>query len=69
MVFFQKVTVEIPKIPSPKEKRKSLLHAIEGGWYMKKISEKLPPLKKKRLNKKTQEKDDEIKRKLLSYTL
>ena len=36
---------------------------------MKKISEKLPPLKKKRLNKKTQEKDDEIKKKLLSYTL
>ena len=62
--LFQKIPVELPKRPSPKEKIKSLLHAIGGGWYVKKLGHKLPPLKKRILNKKTQKQEDEIKRKL-----
>ena len=59
--LFQKIPVEIPKQPSQKEKCKSLLHAIVGGWYVKKLGHKLPPLKKSILSKKSQKKEDEIK--------
>ena len=41
-LFFQKITVELPNQPSTKEKRKSVLHAIGGGWYMDKLGQKLP---------------------------
>ena len=46
MIFFQKIPVELPKPPSTEEKHQPLLHAIGGGWYMKKISDKIPPLNK-----------------------
>ena len=51
--MFQKIPVELPKPPSTKGKTQSLLHAIVGDWYMKKLSEKLPTLKKSELRKKT----------------
>ena len=38
--------VEIPKPLIPKEKHQSLLHAIRGGWYIKILSDKIPPLRK-----------------------
>ena len=60
----QKIPVEHPKQPISKEKRKSLLHAIGGGWYVKKLGQQLPPLKKRKLSRKTQKEEDEIKRKL-----
>ena len=50
--LFQKILVEIPDQPSPKVKRKPLLHAIEGGWYVEKLVRNLPPLKKRKLGKK-----------------
>ena len=54
--LFQKIPVELPNQPSPKEKRKSLLHSIGGGCYVYKLGQKLPPLKKRRLtNKKGEE--------------
>ena len=56
--LYQKISVEITKQPSPKKKQKSLLHAIEGGWYVNKLGKKLPPLKKKRLNKISQKEED-----------
>ena len=46
MKKIQKIPVELPKPYSPKEKHQSLLHTIVGGCYMKKLSQKLPPLKK-----------------------
>ena len=49
--LMQKIPVELPKQPSPKEKRKSLLHAIGGGWYVNTLCQKLPPLKKSKLIK------------------
>ena len=60
--LFLKISVELPKPTSPKKKTRSLLHAIEGGWYVKKLGQKLPPLKKRRLSKKSQEKGYKIKR-------
>ena len=53
--IFQKIPVELPKPPSPKEKHQSLLYDIGGGWEMKKLSENLQPLNKKKLSKKSQE--------------
>ena len=49
--IFKKIPVKIPNKPSPKEKRKSLLHAIGSGWYVEKLGQKLPPLKKIKLRK------------------
>ena len=50
--LFQKIPVELPDQPIPKEKQKSLLHAIGGGWYMEKSVHKLTPLKKRKLSNK-----------------
>ena len=35
---------------------------IGGGWYMEKIAQGLPPLKRTKLRKKAQEKQDEIQK-------
>ena len=51
--LFKKKPVKLPNKPSTKEKRKSLLHAIGGGWYVGKLLQKLPPLKKIKFRKKT----------------
>ena len=50
--LFQKIPVELPNQPSPKEKFQSLLHDIGGGWYVEKLVQNLPPLKKSKLSKK-----------------
>ena len=50
--LFHKIPVKIPNKPSPKEKRKSLLLAIGGSWYVDKLGQKLSPLKKSKLRKK-----------------
>ena len=50
-----KTQVKLPNKPSHKEKRRSLLHAIGGGWYVEKLGQKLPPPKEWKLSKKRQE--------------
>ena len=50
--MFQKTLVELNEQPSKKEKRKSLLHAIGGGWYVKRLGQKVPSPKKRKLSKK-----------------
>ena len=60
--LFQKIPVEIPKEPIPKEKLKFLLNNITDGWYVKKLGQSLLPLKKMRLSKKSQKEENEIKR-------
>ena len=62
--FFQIINVELHNQPSPREKRKSLLHDIGGVWYVEKLGQKLPPLNKRKLSKKSQKDKDEIKRKI-----
>ena len=51
--LFHKIPVKLPNKTSPKEIRRSLLHAIGGGWYLEKLGQKLPPLKKSKLSKNT----------------
>ena len=62
--LFQKIPVELPNQPSPKEERKLLLQAIGDSWYVEKLGQKLPLLKKRKLSKKSQKEDDEINRRL-----
>ena len=62
--LFLKIPFEVPNQPSPKDKSKSLLHAIEGVWYVEKLGQKLPPLKKRKLSKKGQKENNKIKRRL-----
>ena len=50
--LIKQIPVKLPNKPSTKENRKSLLHAMGGGWYVEKIGQKLPPLKKIKLGKK-----------------
>ena len=49
--LFQKIQVETTKQPCTKKKHQSLLHAIGGGWYAKKLGQKLPPPKRRKLSK------------------
>ena len=51
--MLQKILAELTKTLSHKEKRQPLLHTIVCDWYMKKLNEKLPPLKKSKLKKST----------------
>ena len=60
-VCFEKIPVQLPKQQIIRVKCLSLLHDIGGEWYMKKINQKLPPLKKRKISKKEKEKEDEIK--------
>ena len=46
--LFQKINVGLPNQPSPKKKRKELLHTIEGGWYLEKLGQKLPAPNKRK---------------------
>ena len=63
-ILFQKIPVKISNQPSPKEKRKSLLHDIGGGWFVDKLGQKLLTLKNSILGKKSQKKEDTTKRRL-----
>ena len=61
--LFQKIPVELTKQPSPK-KTKIVITFYWGGWFVKKLGQKLPPLNRIRLSKKSQKEEDEIKIKL-----
>ena len=65
--MFQRTPFGFTKPLSHRENRQSLLHVIGGGWHMKKLNEKLPPLDKQKLSKKAQEKKDEIKNLQMAY--
>ena len=62
--LFLKISFELPKPSITKEKHQPLLHAIGGGWYMKKLSQNIQPLKKRKPSKRAQEKENKIKIKL-----
>ena len=40
---------------------------IGGGWYLEKIARGLPPLKRTKISKKAQERQDYIQKKLYEY--
>ena len=47
-----------------KQKLQKLMTDIGGGWYMEKSASGLPPLRRTKLSKKAQERQDEIQNKL-----
>ena len=52
-LLFQKTPVKLPNQPGPREKLKSLLHAIGGVCYVDKFGQNLPPPNKRKLGKNT----------------
>ena len=56
----QENTSNHEKVLTPKQKVQKLMTDIGGGWYMKKIATGLPPLKRTKLSKKSQERQDGI---------
>ena len=47
-----------------REKNQKLITDIGGGWYLEKCKKGLPPLKRTKLGKKAQEREDLIKNEL-----
>ena len=47
---------------SPKQKVQKLMKEIGVGWYMEKMAKGLPSLRRSTLSKKSQDKEDEIKK-------
>ena len=58
--MFKKIPQTIIKALTTKPKGQEIMTDIAGGWYMGKSAKGLPPLKRSKLNKKSQEKEDEI---------
>ena len=50
--LFMKILVGFSKQPILEGKHQSLLDVIRGGWYVKKLGPKLPPVKKRVPSKK-----------------
>ena len=62
--MFKTIPLMNIKSLSPKQKFQKLMTEICGGWYMGKIDKVIPPLKRPKPSEKSQDKEDEIKRKL-----
>ena len=62
--MFKKIPLTIKKALTPKQKFQKLMTDIGGGCYMEKIAQGLPPLRRTKLSKKSQEKQDGIQKKL-----
>ena len=57
---FKMIPQNVEKPLTSREKNKNLITDIEDGWYLKKCEKGLPPLKRTKLSKKAQERDDII---------
>ena len=62
--MFKQIPTIKSKPLSQDKKHQKLLTKIDGGWYMEKITKGIPPLRKQKLSKKSQERDDKIQKKL-----
>ena len=56
--MFKQIPTKITKTISPKQKSQKLMTVIGGGWYMEKIAKGTATLKRPRLSKKAQDKED-----------
>ena len=61
MEVFKQIIVQLPKPLSHKGNHQLLLNDIGFHWCTRKTNEKLPPLRKQKLSKKSQEKKDAVK--------
>ena len=57
---FKKIPQNVEKKLTSREKNQKLMTDIGGGWYLKKCKRGLPPLERKKLSKKAQERHDYI---------
>ena len=58
-VMFRQIPQTIKISLTTKQKVQKLMIDIGGGWYMEKIANGLPPLRKTKLSRKAQERQDE----------
>ena len=58
------ITQNVERALTSKEKNQKLLTDIGGGWYLKKCARGIPPLKRTKLSKKSQERQEYIQKKL-----
>ena len=61
---FKQIPQILSKPLTPKQKVQKFMTDIGGGWYMENSSKGLPPLKRSKIIKKAQDKQDEIQKKL-----
>ena len=62
--MFKEIPQTMKKAPTPKQKVQKPMTDIGGGWYMEKSAKRISPLRRTNLSKKSQEKQDEIQKKL-----
>ena len=60
--MFKQIPQTIKKSLTPKRKVQKLMTYIGGGWYMEKSAMGLPSLRRTKLSKRSQERQDEIKK-------
>ena len=60
--MFKQIPQTIKIAPNTKQKFQNLLTDIGGRWYMGKSAKQLPPLRRTKLSKKAQERQDKIKK-------
>ena len=63
-VMFVQIPQNIKIALTPLKKVQKLMTDIGGGWYMEKSARGLPPLRRSKLSKKAQERQDEFQKKL-----
>ena len=56
--MFKQIPQNVEKLLTSRGKIQKLMIDIGGGWYLKKCARGLPPLKRKKLSKKSQERHD-----------
>ena len=61
--MFKTIPQNVEKPLTTREKNQKLITDIGGGWYLEKCAKVLPPLKRTKLSKKAQKRDDLIKKK------
>ena len=60
--MFNQIPQTMSKSLTPEQKFQKLMTYNGSGWYMKKRAMGLPPLKRSKLSKKSQEKQDKIQK-------
>ena len=56
--MFKQIPTKMTKALSPQQKVQKLMTEIGGGWYIVNIAKGLPPLRRPKIGKKLQEKEN-----------
>ena len=60
--MFKQITQNVERSLTSKGKKGKMMTDIGGGWYLEKCKKGLPPLKRTKLGKKAQKRQDRIKK-------